>query len=69
MALRKSVRVLSTSEAANKLPALLRAGLDTLEFGFAIFDSDLKLVASNAAFRTLRSYPAALCEPGELVSM
>ena len=47
---------------------LLRAGLDTLTFGFAIFDRDLKLVASNRAFRTLRGYPAALCKPGtELV--
>ena len=43
---------------------LLRAGLDTLRFGFAIFDRDLKLVASNKAFRTLRGYPAALCKPG-----
>ena len=48
--------------------ALIRAGLDTLDFGFAIFDKDLKLVASNKAFRTLRGYPAALCKPGtELV--
>jgi adenylate cyclase len=44
--------------------SLLRAGLDTLRFGFAIFDRDLKLVASNKAFRTLRGYPAALCKPG-----
>ena len=43
---------------------LLRASLDTLRFGFAIFDRDLKLVASNKAFRTLRGYPAALCKPG-----
>ena len=43
---------------------LVRAGLDTLAFGFAIFDRHLKLVASNKAFRTLRGYPAALCKPG-----
>jgi len=43
---------------------LVRAGFDTLDFGFAIFDRDLKLVASNKAFRTLRGYPAALCRPG-----
>ncbi|MFO1315067.1 MAG: PAS-domain containing protein [Burkholderiales bacterium] len=43
---------------------LVRAGLDTLDFGFAIFDADLALVACNAAFRTLRGYPAALCAPG-----
>jgi len=44
--------------------ALVRAGLDTLDFGFAIFDRALKLVACNRAFRTLRGYPAALCRPG-----
>ncbi len=46
------------------MPLLVRAGLDTLHFGFAIFDRDLKLVASNKAFRTLRGYPTALCQPG-----
>ena len=49
----------STSDSADAPAAdaeaqLLRAGLDTLTFGFAIFDHDLKLVASNRAFRTLR---------------
>ena len=44
--------------------ALTRAGLDALDFGFAIFDVDLKLVASNRAFQTLRGYPASLCKPG-----
>ncbi|MEO8485625.1 MAG: PAS-domain containing protein [Betaproteobacteria bacterium] len=48
---------------------LTSAGLDTLDFGFAIFDRELELVASNRAFRTLRGYPAALCKPGtELVA-
>ena len=42
---------------------LTRAGLDTLDFGFAIFDGDLRLVAHNKAFRTLRGYPPALCKP------
>jgi class 3 adenylate cyclase len=47
---------------------LTRAGLDTFDFGFAIFDEDLRLVDCNQAFRTLRGYPAALCRPGtELV--
>ena len=47
---------------------LTRAGLDTLDFGFAIFDDDLRLVAWNQAFRTLRGYPATLCRAGtELV--
>ena len=49
---------------------LLRAGLDTLDFGFAIFDRDLRLVTCNKAFRVLRGYPAALCKPGaEIVDL
>ena len=54
----------STTKASDRLPGLLRAGLDTLAFGFAIFDQDLKLVTCNKAFRTLRAYPAALCKAG-----
>ena len=53
-----------TLQAPDNPALLIRAGLDTLNFGFAIFDSDLKLVANNKAFRTLRGYPAALCKPG-----
>src|SRR6476620_1819002 len=44
--------------------AIVEAGLDALDFGFAIFDRNLKLVANNKAFIELRGYPAALCEPG-----
>lgn len=44
--------------------ALFAAGLDALNFGFAIFDRDLKLVKSNKAFAALRGYPSALCKPG-----
>jgi class 3 adenylate cyclase/PAS domain-containing protein len=51
-------------QAPDRSVSLLRAGLDLLTFGFAIFDRDLRLVASNRAFRTLRGYPAALCKPG-----
>ena len=47
-----------------ELDPLVRAGLDTLDFGFAIFDRNLALVACNRAFRTLRGYPAALCRSG-----
>ncbi len=60
----------SSKGASTKLSApieaspLFRAGLDALSFGFAVFDKDLKLFASNKAFRTLRGYPAALCQPG-----
>ena len=51
-------------EASDDSASLIRAGLDTLNFGFAIFDGNLKLVANNKAFRTLRGYPAALCKAG-----
>jgi len=52
------------------LAPLLRASLDTFPFGFAVFDRNLRLVASNRAFRTLRGYPAALCKPGtELIEL
>ena len=49
---------------------LVRAGLDALSFGFAVFDGDLRLVTSNEAFRSLRGYPTALCRPGtEIVEL
>ena len=41
----------------------MRAGFDTLDFGFAIFDRDLKLVACNKAFRTLRGYRPRCASP------
>ena len=54
----------------DKRADLLRAGLDTLDFGLAIFDRDLRLVTCNRAFRVLRGYPAALCKPGsEIVDL
>ena len=57
-------------QAAPQDNVLLRAGLDTLDFGFGVFDRNLRLVASNKAFRTLRAYPAALVRPGtELVEL
>ena len=34
--------------------AFVGAALDTLDFGFAVFDSEFRLVACNAAFRALR---------------
>ncbi len=51
-------------KAPDESATLIRAGLDLLTFGFAIFDRDLKLVANNRAFRTLRGYPSAMCKPG-----
>ncbi|MBL8705146.1 MAG: PAS-domain containing protein [Rhodospirillales bacterium] len=43
---------------------LIGDGLDALSFGFAVFDRDLELRASNRAFGALRGYPAALNRPG-----
>ena len=51
-------------KATSKAKTLLGAGLDALSFGFAIFDSGLKLVANNEAFCVLRGYPSSLCKPG-----
>ncbi|MFO1325391.1 MAG: PAS-domain containing protein [Burkholderiales bacterium] len=60
----------SPSGAPDRSAALVRAGLDTLPFGFAIFDRGLTLVTCNRAFRTLRGYPASLCQPGtEIVEL
>jgi class 3 adenylate cyclase/PAS domain-containing protein len=62
---KQNSKVASTIPSAlDEVVPLLRAGLDALSFGFAVFDKDLKLVASNRAFRELRSYPTALCQPG-----
>ncbi|CAG0999761.1 adenylate cyclase [Burkholderiales bacterium] len=57
-------RAPAVRDAEASATRLTRAGLDTLDFGFAIFDRELELVASNKAFRTLRGYPPALCKPG-----
>jgi|SRR5450631_355888 hypothetical protein len=64
MANRNSKSASTLEDAPHESVSLIRAGLDTLSFGFAIFDRNLKLVANNKAFRTLRGYPAALCKPG-----
>ncbi|MCC6195493.1 MAG: PAS-domain containing protein [Burkholderiales bacterium] len=50
--------------ARDRTAQLLRAGLDTLAFGFGIFDREQHLVTSNQAFRTLRGYPTSLVKPG-----
>ena len=34
--------------------AIVEAGLDALDFGFAIFDQNLKLIVNNEAFIELR---------------
>ncbi|HXV24257.1 MAG TPA: adenylate/guanylate cyclase domain-containing protein [Alphaproteobacteria bacterium] len=59
---------MNAAETGNPAPEasarLVREGLDALRFGFAVFDRDLRLVACNQAFGSLRDYPADLCRPG-----
>ena len=47
---------------------LLLAGLDVMDEGFAILNSELKLVACNPQFSKVRGYPAELCMPGTHMS-
>ena len=49
MAKRTSTSDSADAAAPDAEAQLLRAGLDTLTFGFAIFDDAMKLVASKAA--------------------
>jgi signal transduction histidine kinase/CheY-like chemotaxis protein len=44
--------------------ALLQAGLDLIDQGFAVMDSDLRLVAANHALFKLFGYPAELSRVG-----
>ena len=46
------------------VPRLLLSGLEIMEQGFAVFDSNLELVACNARFGEVRGYPSQLCQPG-----
>ena len=43
---------------------LLRAGLDLLDQGIAVFDADLRLVAWNRSFLELLGFPEELARPG-----
>lgn len=64
MAKRASSGAVAPLKDPARPPVLLDAGLDALNLGFAIFDRNLKLVASNEPFATLRGYPAELLQPG-----
>jgi class 3 adenylate cyclase/PAS domain-containing protein len=64
MARRASTAAAAPARVRTRPLPLIDAGLDTLDFGFAIFDQNLKLVANNKAFGTLRGYPATLLKPG-----
>src|SRR5688572_25061144 len=64
MANRPSSAAGALLKQSSRSTSVLDAGLDALDFGFAIFDRTLKLVGSNKAFADLRGYPPALCTPG-----
>ena len=51
-----------------RLLALLEDGLDTLELGVGLFDTNLQLVDCNRLFRKIRGYPAGLCQLGPHLS-
>jgi len=48
----------------NQSLQLLLSGLELMQFGFAVFDKDLRLVAANQRFSTVQNFPQKLCEPG-----
>lgn len=43
---------------------LLLSGLELMQFGFAVFDKDLRLVASNKRFAEVQGLDRLLCKPG-----
>ena len=47
---------------------LLLAGLDVMNQGFAVLNSELRLVACNPQFPQVRGYPPELCVPGTHMS-
>jgi adenylate cyclase len=47
-----------------RLLGLLEDGLDALELGVALFDSEQRLFDCNRLFRKIRGYPAELCQAG-----
>jgi class 3 adenylate cyclase/PAS domain-containing protein len=61
---KRVAKAVITPQLPVKPGSMIDAGLNALNVGFAIFDKDLKLVASNRAFRTLRGYPLTLTKPG-----
>jgi class 3 adenylate cyclase/PAS domain-containing protein len=64
MAKRPSVDAVTLPKELGKFATLKDAGLDALDLGFAIFDRNLKMVASNSPFAAMRGYPLNLLEPG-----
>ena len=54
----------TANEPLNQSLQLLLSGLELMQFGFAIFDKDLRLVAANQRFSTVQNFPQKLCEPG-----
>jgi class 3 adenylate cyclase/PAS domain-containing protein len=64
MAKRPSVDAVTLPKELGKFATLKDTGLDALDLGFAIFDRNLKMVASNSPFAAMRGYPLNLLEPG-----
>ena len=52
------------ASSAAAVARLLKSACDRLPVGFALFDADLLLVASNARFAALRGYPRKLAKAG-----
>ena len=63
---RKSVRKPRNAEPVNASP--LRAALDALPVGFALFDADWRLAASNARLADLKLFPKRLLKQGTAMS-
>ncbi len=51
-------------ESLTKSLQLLLSGLELMQFGFAVFDQDLKLVASNKRFSEVQGFDTSFCKPG-----
>lgn len=43
---------------------LLLSGLELMQFGFAVFDKELRLIASNKRFAEVQALDRSLCKPG-----
>jgi len=43
---------------------LLLSGLELMQFGFAVFDKNLRLVASNKRFADVQGFDTEFCKPG-----
>lgn len=51
-------------ESLTKSLQLLLSGLELMQFGFAVFDQELRLVASNKRFAEVQGFDTSFCKPG-----